>query len=777
MGADDERADAGVGDCLEPEKGLAAAGGENDATSTVVVTPHIEGGLLVVAGFDPESGFEREVGIGAGGIFEFTVARGGAGELLLDGGLVTCSIALVGAVGISVVAPCTSPFEKRTIAVGLSAILVDAVVPLRIRNSIGSVGEQKRAAVELDPHCIWWSEGREWNKRYYCVAFRSFVTTIHSWAVNITLGVQRERRRTCPFGTRIKRRAFRTMDLSTDDLRNLCTSDVFDRAVTYHEEGRVGKVDRFGTTVTADVQGSQPSPYSVEITFEDVGGAAVETVGASCTCPYDWGGHCKHIIAVLLTITEGDVDLEDEKAKTEQLLQDVHPDALRGFLLAEFERNAEARRRFLVHFEEQDTRSFSDYKQEMARQYRGPHMYRYEGPDFSEFHDLAASHRRQGHPLEAATIFRAMTEVRIENMDMVADYYAEDFDSELDAFVECLQEATLAHEDKREYTEYLFERWMSDNPAVETFAGQYEDALWDFCTKADLQHWRELLEGQLPTAIPEKGGINEESGLIETTGHYKAKYEFETYADILDALDDTDTLHEVYEHHYLDISSFCLQYARQLAEQGDTTQAIEVAEEGLDEFPNNTGLRTFLTEVYADTDPEKHRTHLRELFLQTGKWEYYEELQSLCSEEEWEGIVADFETEFEESNVHRLIQLYLREGRTEEAFETVVTAARGETGDAFRRMASDNGLSVLSQYHDDVAAYDAEMYYEIYKELLEPFLADTTGRDHYQTVVDYLEEMRDLGFEERFERFVEYLKNKHSNRPAFLDELGAIEDA
>ena len=26
---------------------------------------------------------------------------------------------------------------------------------------------------------------------------------------------------------------------------------------------------------------------------------------ATCTCPYDWGGYCKHIVAVLLTVLHG----------------------------------------------------------------------------------------------------------------------------------------------------------------------------------------------------------------------------------------------------------------------------------------------------------------------------------------------------------------------------------------------------------------------------------------------------------------------------------------
>jgi hypothetical protein len=368
-----------------------------------------------------------------------------------------------------------------------------------------------------------------------------------------------------------------------------------------------------------------------------------------------------------------------------------------------------------------------------------------------------------------------MTEVRIENMDMVQDYYGEDFETELDAFVECIREADLDHEEKREYIDYLFERWESDDSAVGTFSGQYEDALCDLCTDdADLQYWRDLLEDDLPTDIPEPSEPDDGIGSFDTR-RYEAERRIQMHADVLDALGDTEALQEVYEEQYLDIREFCVRYARLLAAEGEGDRAIEVAEEGLDAFSNVGELRRFLIDAYADRDPERHKELLREQFLQSGDWEYYEQLRSRCSDDEWEEVVADFEARFEDSNVHRLIDLYLREERTADAFETVIEAARDDPDDAFQRAVGDNGLAVLSEYRDDVADYDPETYYEVYEERLEPFLADTTGRDHYQTVVAYLEEMRELGFDDEFEVFVAHLKEKHSNRPAFLDEMEALE--
>ncbi len=68
------------------------------------------------------------------------------------------------------------------------------------------------------------------------------------------------------------------------------------RGHEYFREGSVIAVNQRGGTVQGEVEGSQYEPYRVRLTF-DAGGLAQ----AVCDCPYDWGGWCKHIVAVLLT--------------------------------------------------------------------------------------------------------------------------------------------------------------------------------------------------------------------------------------------------------------------------------------------------------------------------------------------------------------------------------------------------------------------------------------------------------------------------------------------
>src|SRR5690348_2479064 len=79
-------------------------------------------------------------------------------------------------------------------------------------------------------------------------------------------------------------------------IRQHATPDSFQRGQEYSRGGAVLSVVRRGSVVEAKVEGSLPAPYLVRVVF-DAGGISL----ATCTCPYDWGGWCKHIVAALLT--------------------------------------------------------------------------------------------------------------------------------------------------------------------------------------------------------------------------------------------------------------------------------------------------------------------------------------------------------------------------------------------------------------------------------------------------------------------------------------------
>ncbi len=73
----------------------------------------------------------------------------------------------------------------------------------------------------------------------------------------------------------------------------------FSRGEAYYKQGAISKITQQGETVEAICKGSSRSHYRVSATFKD--GKLVKT---TCNCDYDWGGDCKHSIALLLALLD-----------------------------------------------------------------------------------------------------------------------------------------------------------------------------------------------------------------------------------------------------------------------------------------------------------------------------------------------------------------------------------------------------------------------------------------------------------------------------------------
>ena len=79
-------------------------------------------------------------------------------------------------------------------------------------------------------------------------------------------------------------------------LKHHATDTSYSRGEDYFQSGAVVAITQRQQTIEADVEGNNVRPYRVTI---DVDGGGVTQ--ADCTCPYAFGGWCKHIVATLLT--------------------------------------------------------------------------------------------------------------------------------------------------------------------------------------------------------------------------------------------------------------------------------------------------------------------------------------------------------------------------------------------------------------------------------------------------------------------------------------------
>lgn len=109
-------------------------------------------------------------------------------------------------------------------------------------------------------------------------------------------------------------------DLTEERIRRHVSAEILWRGDEYRRRGAVDPPVKRGDTITAEVEGSDVEPYCVTVRLgED------DIAEASCTCPYEWGGWCKHIAAVLLCAHAP--EMVDEEPTPEAIL-----DGLAGLL-------------------------------------------------------------------------------------------------------------------------------------------------------------------------------------------------------------------------------------------------------------------------------------------------------------------------------------------------------------------------------------------------------------------------------------------------------------
>ena len=655
------------------------------------------------------------------------------------------------------------------------------------------------------------------------------------------------------------------MDLKNATIRDICTDVVFERGVNYYHQDRVQELAIDGGEIRATVRGSDY--YDVAIDIVDDG------VRSHCSCPYDYAGDCKHIVAVLLTVDDRDteaasnVDPErDETVDIESLADQTTPKDLRTFLLDIVADDQEIRDRFVAFVGEDTGKTVYDYKQEIDRLFddavsRGG-MVEYDTPiDFSQYTDIAETHRERGHIDTATDIYRAIAEAIRENLGRIDDSggdYGRELERAIESYAETVTEQDLDHERKRPYIQYLCEEFTG---ADYGFASDYyDDALRALSTTdEDLEHWLEQLDAHVsgvtldavlsgeasspktddrrdetedgvdtsdgsarddgstvhsertddvlhvsdftdgplstddftgsaldvehlavgtlrleyfvgdafeelrvdePTTVEKHTASVEptESGTADTkiSSSLGKRRVFSAYVYILEELGDEDALSQLYEEIYLESKRFCKEYARRLIDEGNEDRAIEVVEDGIHTFRSPRELRWLAADLYEDRDMDEYRATLKQLFLDHTEWAAYDDLKLVCDDREWQSIYEDFERRFQRDDRKYLIALYVHDDDLEKAF-----AELKENAD----------LSLVRQYRDPVATTAPVEYFELHRELLVPFAAGDTGRRHYREIADHLNEMQGLVPAARFEEFVDFLKDKHSNRPAFLDEL------
>lgn len=113
-----------------------------------------------------------------------------------------------------------------------------------------------------------------------------------------------------------------TKKITENALRSLSSPESFVRGHELYQSNVVFDTYQQGDIITGKCEGSSAPFYQLHVKLDEGG-----IQEASCTCPYDWGGYCKHIIALMLTYIHNP-DAFIEPKSVEELLSNMDKEAL-----------------------------------------------------------------------------------------------------------------------------------------------------------------------------------------------------------------------------------------------------------------------------------------------------------------------------------------------------------------------------------------------------------------------------------------------------------------
>ena len=100
----------------------------------------------------------------------------------------------------------------------------------------------------------------------------------------------------------------------------------FRRGEEYYRDGAISNAAIQGSSLSGECAGTYAPYYRVQVDLDEAGIA-----GASCTCLYEYGGYCKHIVALLLAYVHHPKTFAARKTPAE-LLADLDHDDLTAIL-------------------------------------------------------------------------------------------------------------------------------------------------------------------------------------------------------------------------------------------------------------------------------------------------------------------------------------------------------------------------------------------------------------------------------------------------------------
>jgi uncharacterized Zn finger protein len=575
----------------------------------------------------------------------------------------------------------------------------------------------------------------------------------------------------------------------------MATAQSFERGEDYYYSGAVLDLSKRGNTLLAQVEGSSYEPYDVVIELGEVG-----VVDADCTCPYDWGGCCKHIVATLLAYTRGP-DQVSERPPVADLLADLERDELLGLLNDLLSKQPRLADWIEMKLAAQNAQALPE-EASQPRQRQTPidpepfrkqahyamdsyEMDYWEGSSgaVDEIQDLVGKAQpfiAAGDGWNALLILEAVTG------PFVNHWYEVDHDGDASAmlfadlgslFAEAILSADLSPDERDEWAGKLsdWQAEIDDYGIDEGFHVAIEAARqgWDYAP----------LQAVLGGHISDKGAGEEETpgyaddlalarlNVLERQGRtteylYLAEAEGQT-ASYLTMLVKLGRVQEAVEYamQYLATTDEALTLAQALREHDRRVEALRIAEHGLTLHGDTWTLARWLRDYAAGAgQPALALQAALAAFARSLSLEDYQAAQALAGDD-WPSVKSELLALLADADyAHRKVDIYLYEGMVDEAIQAI-------DGDPYPSYYTvEPVVDAAWQSHPDWAIRHC-------KRQAEPIM-DGGKSDRYHHAVRWLEKARRAylaaGREDEWSAYLEDLIRVHARKYSLRPQLEAL---
>lgn len=562
--------------------------------------------------------------------------------------------------------------------------------------------------------------------------------------------------------------------MNLNDFVEYIDQTIYLRGYDYYENDYVTSVKENAPNLfAAEVEGTET--YSVEVELDE----SLNIVETSCDCPYDWGEHCKHQVAVFLALRDIKLNgaektkenLPSAKKNSDTNIEDILLSSTKEdivkFLLNIASENEEIKQRILLRFDEADDEKEIYQAVALIQMYVLNNSDKHGFVDYRSTSDAiygaelvvnkADSAWRKGKTVHAMNLALCVIQ---EMVDLLQD--ADDSDGQIGGIIErefnfiteIIENTDLGPTEKN----IIFE-----NLIKEASHGRYDgwtDWKLNFieaCSLiSDTPDFRDRLEKHMELLL-KKEDIGSWGG-----SYFEEKVNQIRYNIILQN-DSEQKAHEFIEQN-LRFPSFRKISIGRALQKKDYEQVIRLAIEGETRDSDKRGLVNGWRKYRYDANKilgriEEQRGVAMD-FILDGSFEFYKELKNTYDTDTWSEVYPKIIFLLENQKKYYsdvYTRILIEEDEKEKLLEYIKKSP----------------ASIESHYRHLIPGFENEVY-DLFLKHIEQTALRAANRKDYQGVCAIIRNLKKAGGKEQASEVKDRLLTKYTNKPAFRDELSRV---